>query len=257
MIGVFTVDRLFDFTGKVVLVTGGSRGLGKAMALAFAERGADLIIASRKLDACEAVADQIRALGRRALAVATHVGKWDDLERLVDSAYGEFGRVDVLINNAGMSPLSESMVAVGEELFDKITAVNFKGPYRLACLVGSRMAAGEGGAIINISSIGALLPSPYFAPYAGAKAALNVVSTAMAIEYAPKVRVNVISPGGFLTDISGDWADDAEGVKGVTLRRFGNPEEIVTTALYLASAHSSFTTNTNIRVDGGCLAVKY
>lgn len=251
------VDTLFDFTGKVVLVTGGSRGLGKAMVMAFAERGADLVIASRKREACEDVANQVRALGRSALAVATHIGYWQQVEQLVDEAYSAFGRVDVLINNAGMSPLSNSMVDVSEELFDKITAVNVKGPFRLAALVGARMAAGTGGSIINISSIGALMPSPYFAPYSGAKAALNAVSTALAIEYAPKVRVNVISPGGFLTDIAGDWANDAEGLKGVTLGRFGNPEEIVTTALYLASDHSSFTTNTNIRVDGGCLSVKY
>ncbi|TXS96464.1 SDR family oxidoreductase [Parahaliea maris] len=249
-------DKLFDFTSRVVLITGGSRGLGKAMALAFAERGADIIVASRKFDQCEAVAREIRSMGRRALAVAAHVGKWGDLEFLVSAAYEEFGQVDILINNAGMSPLADSLLDVNEDLFDKITAVNFKGPYRLACLVGSRMAEGEGGSIINISSIGAQLPSPYFGPYAGAKAALNAVSTALAMEYAPKVRVNVISPGGFLTDIAGDWADDDQGLSGVILRRFGHPEEIVTTALYLASSHSSFTTNANIRVDGGCLAVK-
>jgi len=247
---------LFDFSGKVVLITGGSRGLGKTMALAFAERGADLIIASRKLEACEAVARQIRALGRHALPIAAHVGQWDDLERLADAAYAEFGRVDVLINNAGMSPVAPSLAAVGEALFDKIVDVNYKGPFRLSTLIGSRMCAGEGGSIINISSVGALLPSPYFGPYAGAKAALNAVSIALAKEYAPKVRVNVISPGGFLTDVAGDWADDPAALEGVMLQRFARPEEIVTTALYLASDHSSFTTGANIRVDGGCTAVK-
>ena len=249
-------DQLFDFTGKVVLVTGGSRGLGRAMAMAFAERGANLVIVSRKQDACDRVAEEIRGLGRKALAVAAHIGHWNELDVLVETVYREFGRVDVLINNAGMSPLSDSLADVSEELFDKITAVNFKGPFRLATLVGSRMAAGDGGSIINISSIGATMPSPYFGPYSGAKAALNAVSTALAIEYAPKVRVNVISPGGFLTDISGDWADDPKGFEGVTLGRFGKPEEIVTTALYLASDHSSFTTSVNIRVDGGCRYVK-
>tara|TARA_E500000305_G_C4020331_1_gene238322 strand:+ start:534 stop:1292 length:759 start_codon:yes stop_codon:yes gene_type:complete len=249
-------DRLFDFKDKVVLVTGGSRGLGRSMSLGFAERGADLIIASRHQLSCDLVATEIRALGRKALPIATHIGRWGELEDLVEAAYREFGRVDVLINNAGMSPLADSLLEVSEELFDKITAVNFKGPFRLATLVGSRMAAGAGGSIINVSSIGALMPSPYFGPYAGAKAALNAISSALAIEYAPKVRVNVISPGGFLTDISGDWADDQKGLDGVTLARFGKPEEIVTTALYLASEHSSFTTNTNIRVDGGCRFVK-
>lgn len=247
---------LFDFTGKVVLVTGGSRGLGKAMVMAFAERGADLIVASRKVEACEAVATEVRALGRRALGVGAHVGKWDELERLATTAYDAFGRVDVLINCAGLSPLAPSMLEVSEALFDKINDVNFKGPFRLSTLIGSRMAAGAGGAIINISSIGALMPSPYYGPYAGAKSALNAVSIALAREYAPKVRVNVICPGGFLTDVAGDWADDPTALSGVMLGRFGQPEEIVTTALYLASPHSSFTTGALIRVDGGATFVK-
>jgi NAD(P)-dependent dehydrogenase (short-subunit alcohol dehydrogenase family) len=247
---------LFDFTGKTVLVTGGSRGLGRTMVLAFAERGADVVIASRKLDACEAVAAEVRALGRRALPIAAHVGKWDALGELVDAAYGEFGKLDVLINNAGLSPLAPSLLEVSEGLFDKVVDVNFKGPFRLAVLVGSRMAAGVGGAIINVSSIGSLMPSPYYGPYAGAKSALNAVSIALAREYAPKVRVNVICPGGFLTDVADDWQDDADALSGVMLGRFGQPEEIVSTALYLASPASSFTTGALIRVDGGCVAVK-
>jgi NAD(P)-dependent dehydrogenase (short-subunit alcohol dehydrogenase family) len=247
---------LFDFKGKTVLVTGGSRGLGKAMVMAFAERGADVVVASRKLDACEAVAAEVRTLGRRALPIAAHVGKWDALEGLVEAAYGEFGKVDVLINNAGLSPLAPSLLEVSEGLFDKVVDVNFKGPFRLAVLVGSRMAAGAGGAIINVSSIGSLMPSPYYGPYAGAKSALNAVSIALAREYAPKVRVNVICPGGFLTDVADDWQDDADALNGVMLGRFGQPEEIVSTALYLASPASSFTTGALIRVDGGCVAVK-
>jgi NAD(P)-dependent dehydrogenase (short-subunit alcohol dehydrogenase family) len=247
---------LFDFTGKTVLVTGGSRGLGKAMVLAFAERGADVVIASRKLDACEAVAAEVRALGRRALPVAAHVGRWDALEGLVEAAYGEFGQVDVLVNNAGLSPLAPSLLEVSEALFDKVVDVNFKGPFRLAVLIGSRMAAGAGGAIINVSSVGSLMPSAYYGPYAGAKSALNAVSIALAREYAPKVRVNVLCPGGFLTDVAGDWQDDPQALEGVMLGRFGQPEEVVSTALYLASPASSFTTGALIRVDGGCVAVK-
>lgn len=246
----------FDFTGKTVLVTGGSRGLGRAMTIGFAERGADVVIVSRKLDACEAVAAEVRALGRRALPVAAHVGKWDDLDALVDAAYGAFGRVDVLINNAGLSPLAPSMIEVSEALFDKVVEVNFKGPFRLAVLVGARMAAGDGGSIINVSSIGSLMPSPYFGPYAGAKSALNAVSIALAREYAPKVRVNVICPGGFLTDVAADWQDDADALNGVMLGRFARPDEILSTAFYLASPASSFTTGALIRVDGGCLTVK-
>ncbi len=249
-------DNMFDFSGKVVLITGATRGLGKTMALAFAKNGADLVISSRKQDSCDAVAEEISGMGRQALPLAAHVGKWDQLEALVDAAYARFGRIDVLINNAGLSPIAPSMLEVSEALFDKVVEVNMKGPFRLATLVGSRMAEGEGGSIINISSVGAILPSPYYGPYSGAKAGLNAISTALAMEYAPKVRVNVISPGGFLTDVAEDWADDPEALKGVMLKRFGKPEEIVSTAMYLASDASSFTTGTNIRVDGGCVSVK-
>ena len=243
---------LFDLTGKVALVTGGSRGLGRHMVLGFAEAGADVIIASRKLDACEAVAQEVRALGRKALAVACHVGEWDDLQRLTDRAYSEFGRVDVLVNNAGMSPLAPSVLETSEALFDKIVDVNFKGPFRLAALIGSRMAGVGRGSIINISSMGSLRPRAHIAPYAGAKAALNAITVALAQEYGPKgVRVNVIAPGGFLTDVSGEWANDESLLRNVSLGRFGQPEEIVTTALYLASGHSSYTTGALITVDGG------
>jgi NAD(P)-dependent dehydrogenase (short-subunit alcohol dehydrogenase family) len=139
------VDKLLDFNGKVALVTGGSRGLGREMALALAERGADVIITSRKADACEAVAAEIQALGRQAMAYGCHVGHWGEIDALVDAAYERFGKIDILINNAGMSPLYESLSSITEELFDKVVGVNLKGPFRLMALVGERMAAGEGG----------------------------------------------------------------------------------------------------------------
>ena len=149
---------IFDFSGKVALVTGGSRGLGYHMAKAFAQRGADVIICSRKLDACQAVAREIEAMGRRALAFACHMGHWNELDGLIDAAYAAFSKVDILVNNAGMSPSTLSSLAVGEDLFDKVMALNFKGPFRLSALVGSRMAAGDGGSIINVSSVGSLIP---------------------------------------------------------------------------------------------------
>jgi NAD(P)-dependent dehydrogenase (short-subunit alcohol dehydrogenase family) len=167
-----TPDPLFDFTGKVVLITGGSRGLGYRMAMAFAQRGADLIIASRKLENCEKVAEEVRAHGRRALAVGVHAGKWADCDALTEQAYGEFGRVDVLVNNAGMSPACPSH-ELSEALFDSVLNLNFKGPFRLASQIGHRMAQGEGGAIINISSIASIRAAPGVVPYSGAKAALN------------------------------------------------------------------------------------
>jgi NAD(P)-dependent dehydrogenase (short-subunit alcohol dehydrogenase family) len=242
---------LFDLTGQVALVTGGSRGLGREMVLAFADAGADVVIASRKLETCEAVAREVEAKGRRALAVATHVGHWDELDGLVDAAYERFGRIDVLVNNAGMSPVAPSSEATSEELFDKVVGVNFKGPFRLTSLVGPRMVAAGGGSIINVSSSGALMPQPSFGPYAGAKAALNAAAVAFAREYAPTVRVNTISAGPFLTDIALAWPADQREHLPNAAGRPGRPEEIVSTALYLASPASSFTTAALIRVDGG------
>lgn len=245
------MDKLFDFTDKVVLVTGGSRGLGLAFVKGFAERGADVIISSRKLESCEEAADEVRKLGRRALPVACHAGRWDDIDNLVEKAYAEFGRVDVLINNAGMSPVAPSSLETTEKLMDSVLNLNFKGPFRLSAQVGSRMAAGDGGSIINISSYGSLSPQPEYAPYSGAKAALNALTVAHSIEFAPKVRVNAILPGSFRTDIAKHWPADKESKTDAVLKRFGEPEECVSTALYLASDASSFTTGALIRVDGG------
>jgi NAD(P)-dependent dehydrogenase (short-subunit alcohol dehydrogenase family) len=244
------LDPLFDLSGKVALVTGGSRGLGYQMVRAFAEHGADTIVASRKLDACERVAAEVRSLGRRALAVSAHCAKWSEIDALIDAAYAEFGRVDILVNNAGMSPAVASH-EMTEELFDKIVGLNFKGPFRLASRIGQRMAEGDGGAIINVSSSGALMSLPQVVPYGSAKAALNAMTVSLAREYGPKVRVNTISAGPFLTDIANAWDASARERQPNALGRPGRPDEIVTTALYLASPASSFTTGALIRVDGG------
>ena len=243
-------DPLFDFTGKVVLVTGGSRGLGYQMVRAFATRGADVIIASRKLDACQAVAEEVRALGRRALAVAAHVGRWAECDTLIERAYAEFGRIDILVNNAGMSPACPSH-EMSEALFDSVLNLNFKGPFRLASQIGKRMADGDGGVIINISSTGALMALPGVVPYGAAKAALNAMTVSLSREYAPNVRVNTISAGPFLTDIAEAWDPARRHKQPVALGRPGNPPEIVTAALMLASPASSYTTGALLRVDGG------
>ena len=245
-----TIDPLFDLTGMIALVTGGSRGLGLSMVRAFAERGADVIIASRKLDACEAAADEVRALGRRALAVSVHAGRWADIDRLIEVAYAAFGRIDILVNNAGMSPAQPSHL-VSEALFDSVINLNFKGPFRLASQVAKRMADGDGGVIINVSSNAALMPMPAVIPYAGAKSALNAMTVSLAREYGPKVRVNTLSPGPFLTDIANAWSPRARETADNALGRPGLPQEIVTAALFLASPASSFTTGAIIRVDGG------
>jgi NAD(P)-dependent dehydrogenase (short-subunit alcohol dehydrogenase family) len=243
-------DPLFDLTDQVVLVTGGSRGLGRQMVLAFAERGADVIVASRKLDACEQVAEQVRARGRRALAVSVHAARWGSLDQLVERSYEEFGRVDVLVNNAGMSPPMPSH-EVTEALFDSVVGLNFKGPFRLASTLAARMRAGRGGSIINVSSSGALMPLPSVVAYGAAKAALNAMTRSLAAEYGPKVRVNTISPGPFLTDISRAWTEEARQRAPNAAGRPGRPEEIVTAALFLASPASSFVTGALVRVDGG------
>jgi len=249
------MKNLLDFTGKVVLITGGSRGLGKTMALGFAEQGADIAVSSRKIESCEKTADKIRTLGRKAFAYACHVGHWDELEGLADSVYNHFGRVDVLINNAGMSPIAPSLFETSEALLDRVIGVNFKGPFRLSALVGSRMAAGAGGCIINISSRAAVSPTAQTAVYGGAKAALNTITRAFAYEYGPKVRVNCIQCGPFHTDISKGWSMSEEFAARakvtIALQRAGDPKEIVSTALYLASDATSFTTGAVIRVDGG------
>ena len=175
---------------KVVVVTGGSRGLGRAMVLAFAEAGAAVVIASRKLDACEALAAEVaERFGRDALPVAANVSHWDDCDALVDAAYGRLGRVDVLVNNAGMSPLYPSLDQVTEALYDKTLAVNLKGPFRLGVRFGAAMEAGDGGAIINVSTIGSLRPGRDELVYACAKAGLNALTIGLADAFGPKAPV--------------------------------------------------------------------
>lgn len=245
--------RLFDLSGKVAVVTGGSRGLGREMVLAFAACGADVVIASRKVENCEAVADEVRAMGRRALAIGYHAASWADADRLADAAYAEFGCVDVLVNNAGMSPLYPSLTDVTEELFDKVIGVNLKGPFRLSANIGTRMVAAGSGSIINVSSVSSRRPSPNEAPYAAAKSGINSLTTSLAAAFGPTVRVNCIVPGPFLTDISKAWdmaTFSAHAKTAYALGRGGEPHEIVGAALYFASDASSYTTGALLDIDG-------
>jgi len=244
----------FDLTGKVVVVTGGSRGLGLAMVRAFAEHGADVVIASRKREACERVAADVREqFGCRALAVPFHAGNWTDCGRLLDTTYAELGRLDVLVNNAGMSPLYPSLTAISEELWDKVIGVNLKGPFRLATLAAERMISTGGGSIINVSSVGAMQPTVGELPYAMAKAALHTMTAGMSHAYGGRVRINVIMPGAFLTDISKAWPAEMRGEmeRIIPMGRCGEPEEVVGAALYLASDASSYTSGAVIKIDGG------
>jgi NAD(P)-dependent dehydrogenase (short-subunit alcohol dehydrogenase family) len=246
-------DR-FDLTGKTALVTGGSRGLGREMVLAFAQAGADVMIVSRRLEACEETAREvIERTGRKALAHACHVGRWDRLDSLVDTAYEHFGRIDVLVNNAGMSPLYDKPTDVTEKLWDSVANLNLKGPFRLTALVGERMVRDGGGSIINVSTTGSIRPAPHILPYAAAKAGLNAMTEGFAHAYGPSVRVNCLMPGPFYTGVSKSW-DREQTEKGLShhaLRRAGEPEEIIGAALFLASDASSFTTGAVLRADGG------
>ncbi len=245
--------EMFDLSGRVALVTGATRGLGLAIASGYAGAGAHVIVVSRRLEACEAVAAGFRASGVRATGLACHVGRWDELERLIDAVYRQFGRIDVLVNNAGMSPLYERLSGVTEELWDKVMGVNLKGPFRLSALTGERMAASDGGSIINVSSTGSVRPTGDIVPYAAAKAGVNAMTVGLADAFGPKVRVNAIMPGPFLTSIAKNWDMDAlaERTETFPLRRAGEAREIVGAALYLASEASSFTTGTILTVDGG------
>jgi len=240
--------------GKVAVVTGGSRGIGHAIVHAFARAGADVVIASRKLDNCEAVAKEVRATtGRRAAPVATNVGRWDDCDRLAHQVLDEFGRCDVLVNNAGMSPLYPDLPSITEEYYDKVHAVNAKGPFRLSVVLGTAMVASGGGSIINVSTIGSLRPGPTAIVYTMAKAALNAMTIALADGFAPAVRVNGILPGAIDTDIAATWTEATReaAVRGNPLRRMGTAEDFAGVAVWLASPASAYVNGVLVRVDGG------
>jgi NAD(P)-dependent dehydrogenase (short-subunit alcohol dehydrogenase family) len=240
--------------GKVVVVTGASKGLGRAMALGFGEADADVVVASRKLEACQQVADEISALGGQAVAVSCHVGDWDQCQALVDAAVDRFGRIDVLVNNAGIAPVPPSLLGVTADLFDKTIAVNLRGPLRLTALAVEHMP--PGGSVINISSKAALHPTSFTVVYAAAKAGLHALTKAAAEEFGPRgIRVNAIVCGTFHTDSfhhsMPTEAAQADMASRISLGRIASADEIVGTALYLASDASSYVTGDLILVDGG------
>lgn len=247
--------------GRVALVTGGSRGLGRAMVLGLAKAGADVVIASRKLESCQQLATEVEALGRRALPFAAHAGRMESLDALLDATYAHFGRLDILINNAGTNPVTAGLSDLTPELFEKVFAVNTKGPWYLASRAAPRMASHGGGSIINIISVGGLKPPAYQGFYAGSKAALHAMTKVMAAEWASMgIRVNAIAPGSFHSDM----LDAAlkilpgyeEGSRNASLqKRIAQTEEIVGPVLYLASDMSAFTTGATLVADGGYLVL--
>lgn len=249
----------FSLDGKVAIVTGGSRGIGRAIAIEFAKAGADVVVASRKLDACEAAAKEIEQLGGRALAVSAHTGKTEQLENLVDKTLKAFGRIDILVNNAGTNPHFGPTMDIEKGAWDKTFDVNVNGVFQLTQLAFHRCMREHGGAVINIASVAGLKPAPFTGTYCVTKAAVIMLTRVLAAELgAYGIRVNAIAPGFIKTDMSkAVWSSDMfkDHVKTMPIPRIGDTEDIVGAALYLASGASSFMTGETIVIDGGELLI--
>ncbi len=252
-------EKLFSLQGRVAVITGGSRGIGRSIALAFAEAGADLVVSSRnkKPPELENVAEEVRAMGRKVLAISAHVGKTADVQNLIQRTLSHFGRIDVLVNNAGMNPVLSPLADLEERSFDKVMEVNLKGALFMSQAVIQPMMKQGGGRIINISSISGLRArADGTGIYCISKAAMNMMTQVMARELAPyHILVNAIAPGSIKTEFSRvNWTDPerkAQRLREIELKRFGEPDEVIGLALLLASEAGSFITGEIIRVDGG------
>ena len=253
-----TCPRLFDLNGKVVVVTGSSRGIGLAIAAAMAEHGARVVISSRKQDACDEVAHAINAQhgDERAVAIAANISSKDDLQNLVDETRKAFGRIDVLVCNAASNPYYGPMAGISDEQFRKILDNNVIANHWLISMVAPEMLERGEGSIIIVSSIGGLTSSTMIGAYNISKAADFQLARNLAAEFGPKgVRVNCIAPGLVKTDFARALWENPETLKAVTggtpLRRIGEPHEIAGAAVYLASPASTFMTGQTMIVDGG------
>ena len=252
----------FSLTGKVALITGGSRGIGRATALGFAWAGADVVVTSRKLPDLEEVAGEIRGLGRKSLAVAAHIGRMDEISALVDKVREEFGRIDILVNNAGTSPAATPMLDLEERLWDTIMNLNLKGLVFLSQAVARVMREHDGGRIINVASIDGLRPEPMpNGTYAISKAAVIMATKVMAVEWARyNIRVNAIAPGNVHTRLGDSRFEvitgyEEELVRRTPMKRIAEPDEMLGAMIYLASDASSFVTGETIVVDGGVTVI--
>jgi len=243
--------------GKVALITGGSRGIGRSIALQFADAGADVVVSSRKLPDLEKVADEIRKKGRRSLAVQAHNAKMEDLRNLMTRVKEEFGRLDILVNNAVANPVMADVLHMEEAPFDVIMNANIKGYYFLSQAAARMMVEqGTGGTIVNVASVGGIYVTVGLGPYCISKAAIIMMTKCLAAELGNhKIRVNCIAPGIVQTKFSEAlWSNEklmTEYLKQMPLGKIGQPEEIARTALYLASEASSFMTGSTLIVDGG------
>jgi NAD(P)-dependent dehydrogenase (short-subunit alcohol dehydrogenase family) len=249
---------LFDLTGRVAVVTGGSRGLGRAIARGYAAAGASVVVASRKSENCAEVAEEIEAEGGTALAVATHVGRPDQLDALIDATMRRFGRLDILVNNAA-NPLGGPLAEVTELAFEKSYEVNVRAPLLLAQKALPHLSASGHGVVLNMITAGAFNPGETLGLYCSGKSALWSLTKVMAKEWASHgIRVNALSPGPFETDMMAptyaipEFHDSI--VASTLLKRIADPDEIVGAALYLASDASSYVTGSVVCVDGGIMA---
>ncbi len=249
---------LFDLSGKVAIITGSSRGIGRAIAVRMAEQGAKVVISSRKEAACaEVVAEITAAHGEgRAIAIPANISSKEDLQRLVDETNNTFGQVDILVCNAASNPYYGPMAGIADDQFRKILENNVLANHWLINMVAPQMIERKDGAIIIVSSIGGLRGSPVIGAYNVSKAADMQLARNLAVEFGPhNVRVNCIAPGLIKTDFARALWEDPVRLKEVNerapLRRIGDPDEIAGTAIYLASRAGSFVTGQNIVVDGG------
>ena len=247
----------FSLEGKVALVTGGSRGIGRSTALAFAQAGADVIVASRTLADLEQVAAEIKATGHKSLAVAAHIGRMEEIRTLVEKAVQEFGRVDILVNNAGVGIVWTPAMELEERAWDVIMNLNLKGVFFLSQSIARVMKEHGGGSIINVSSVDGQRAEVNNSAYCISKAAIIMTTKSLAKEWAPhKIRVNCVSPGFISTRLMDSrWEVDPENkpeiVSRILLGGLGNPEYLVGTMVYLASDAAAYVTGENITVDGG------
>ena len=243
--------------GKVALITGSSRGIGRSIALQFADAGADVVVSSRKLPDLEKVAEEIKQKGRRSIAVPAHNAKMEDLKNLMARVKEEFGRLDILVNNAVANPVMADVLHMEEAPFDLIMNANVKGYYFLSQAAAKMMVEqGTGGAIINIASVGGIFVTPGLGPYCISKAAIIMMTRCLAVELGShKIRVNCIAPGIIKTKFSEAlWSNEklmADYLKKMPLGKIGQPEEIARTALYLATEASGFMTGSTLIIDGG------